>query len=40
MYETQYAKVEYQKEKNAIFCQWKKFSQGDDYRNPSTYLDN
>jgi len=34
MYNTQYCKVEYQKEKNAIFCQWKEFCKGDDYRNP------
>jgi len=37
MYETQYVKVEYQKEKNAIFCQWKRFCKGNDYRNPFRY---
>ena len=37
MYETQYCKVEYQKEKDAIFCQWKAYCKGDDYRNPLRY---
>jgi hypothetical protein len=36
-YETQYAKVAYQKEKNAIFCRWKQFCRGDNYRNPFRY---
>ena len=37
MHNTQYAKVEYQKEKNAIFCQWKAYCKGDEYRNPLRY---
>jgi len=37
MYETKYCKVEYLKEKNAIFCEWKQFSKGDNYRNPLRY---
>ena len=37
MYNTLYCKVEYQKEKNAIFCQWKNFCKGNDYRNPFRY---
>ena len=37
MYNTQYCKIEYQKEKNAIFCEWKQFCKGDDYRNPLRY---
>jgi len=37
MYNTPYCKVEYLKEKNAIFCEWKQFCKGDDYRNPLIY---
>jgi len=37
MYNTPYCKVEYLKEKNAIFLQWKQTSKGDDYRNPFRY---
>jgi len=37
MFNTQYCKVEYQNEKNAIFCQWKEFCKSDDYRNPLIY---
>ena len=37
MYYTSYCKVEYLKEKNAIFCQWKQLCKGDDYRNPFRY---
>jgi len=37
MYETSYCKVEYLEEKNAIFCEWKNFCQGNDYRNPLKY---
>jgi len=37
MYNTQYCKVEYQKEKNAIFCEWKQFCKNDDYQNPLRY---
>jgi len=37
MYNTQYCKVEYIKEQNAIFCQLKQFCKGDDYRNPFRY---
>jgi len=37
MYNTQYCKIVYQKEKNAIFCQWKQFCKGDEYRNPLRY---
>jgi methylphosphotriester-DNA--protein-cysteine methyltransferase len=34
MYNTKYCKVEYLKNKNAIFFQWKEFCKEDDYRNP------
>jgi len=34
MYETKFCKVEYLQKHNAIFCQWKQFCKGDDYRNP------
>jgi len=37
MYETQYCKVEYLEDKKAIFCEWKEFCKGDDYRNPLRY---
>ena len=37
MYNTPYCKVEYLKEKNAIFCEWKEFCKEDDYRNPLRY---
>ena len=37
MYETEYCKVEYLKEKNAIFCEWKQFCRSDNYRNPFRY---
>jgi len=37
MYNTKYCKIEYQKDKNAIFCQWKQFCKGSDYRNPFKY---
>ena len=37
MYNTQYCKVEYLKDKNAIFCKWKEFCKNDDYRNPFRY---
>ena len=37
MYNTPYCKVEYLKDKNAIFCEWKQFCKGDDYRNPLRY---
>jgi len=37
MYDTPYCKVEYQKDKKAIFCQWREFCKGDDYRNPFIY---
>jgi len=37
MYDTKYCKVEYQKDKNAILCQWREFCKGDDYRNPFRY---
>jgi len=37
MYNTAYCKVEYLEDKNAIFCQWKQFCKGDDYRNPFRY---
>jgi len=36
-YNTPYCNVQYIKEKNAIFCQWKQFCKGDDYRNPFCY---
>ena len=37
MYNTQYCKVEYLQDKNAILCQWKEFCKDDDYRNPLRY---
>jgi len=37
MYNTQYCKVEYQNDKNAIFCEWKEFCKDNDYRNPLKY---
>ena len=37
MYNTPYCKVEYLKNKNAIFCEWKQFCKGDDYRNAFRY---
>ena len=37
MYETQYCKVDYLKDKDAIFCEWKEFCKGDDYRKPLEY---
>jgi hypothetical protein len=37
MHNTSYCKVEYLQEKNAIFCQWKQFCKGDDYRNSFCY---
>ena len=37
MYETQHCKVEYLEDKKAIFCEWKEFCKGDDYRNPFRY---
>ena len=37
MYNTQYCKVEYLEEKNAIFCRLKQFCRGDNYRNPFRY---
>ena len=33
-YETNYCKIVHLKNKNAIFCQWKQFCKGDDYRTP------
>jgi len=32
MYNTRYCKVLYVEKRNAIFCQWKQFCSGDDYR--------
>ena len=37
MFETDYVKVSYLEETNAILCQWKQFCQGDDYRDPFRY---
>jgi len=37
MYNTSYCKVEYLQNKNAIFCAWKQFCKGDDYRHPFKY---
>ncbi len=37
MYNTKCCKVKYLHDKNAIFCQWKQFCKGDDYRNPFIY---
>ena len=33
-YETNYCKIAYLQNKNTIFCQWKQFCKGDDYRDP------
>ncbi|CUV65311.1 conserved hypothetical protein [Sulfurovum sp. enrichment culture clone C5] len=37
MYETKFCKVKYLQKHNAIFCQWKQFCKGDDYKNPFEY---
>ena len=37
VYDSRYCKVVYVKEKNAIFCAWKQFCKGDDYRDPFRY---
>ena len=37
MYSTPYCKVQHLKAQNAIFCEWKQFCKGDDYRNPLLY---
>lgn len=37
MYETKFCKVEYLQKHNAIFCQWKQFCKGDNYRQPFEY---
>jgi len=37
MYNTTQCKVAYVRERNAIFCEWKEFCRGDDYRNPLRY---
>jgi len=37
MYDSQYCKVVYLKEKNAILCRWKQFCKNDDYRKPFLY---
>jgi len=37
MYNTSYCRAEYLENKNAIFCTWKQFCKGDDYRNPFRY---
>jgi len=37
MYNSSFCKVEYLEEKNAIFCEWKQFCKGDEYRNPLRY---
>jgi len=37
MYTTEYCEVKYLEDENAIFCQWKQFCKGDDYRNPFRY---
>ena len=37
MYQTEYCQVEYLKDMDAVLCSWKKFCQGDDYRNPLRY---
>lgn len=34
MFESEYCKVEYLKNKNSIFCQWKKFANVENYRAP------
>ena len=37
MFETEYCKVEYLKNQNAVFCQWKKFCNAENYRAPFEY---
>jgi len=37
MYRTSYCEIKYLENKNAIFCAWKQFCKGDDYRNPFRY---
>lgn len=34
MFESEFCKIEYLTEYNAVFCQWKKFCKSDDYRKP------
>lgn len=34
VFETQFCKIEYLENYNAVFCQWKKFCKSDDYRKP------
>ena len=34
MFESEFCKIEYLKKYNAVFCQWKKFCESDDYRKP------
>jgi methionine synthase II (cobalamin-independent) len=34
MYKTKHCKVNYLEKQNAVFCQWKQFCKGDDYREP------
>ena len=36
-YNTPYCQLQHLKAQNAIFCQWKQFCKGDDYRNPFKY---
>ena len=37
MYKTEFCEVKYLKKFNSVFCSWKKFCKGDDYKNPLLY---
>lgn len=37
MFDNEYCKVEYLKECNAVYLEWKKFSNGENYRKPTLY---
>jgi hypothetical protein len=37
MFETQFCKVEYLQDMDAVLCSWKKYCNFDDYREPLTY---
>ncbi len=34
MFETEFCKIQYLESHNAVFCQWQKFCNSDDYRSP------
>ena len=37
MYNSEYCKIEYIQNLNGIFCQWKKYCQDEDYKQPLRY---